>query len=120
MAMSAAARRAAQRQLAKDLRAGKQILPPAVTSKAKRAVSERKSEIVNRVVRAKELLHGSSEKFNSAESRKRVTHDKQGNLRSVDDIRKLDRIFTRAVEDEDYDFYEDLVDIDMDDADFYH
>jgi hypothetical protein len=117
---TAAERRAAQRRLARDLREGRQILPPSTTKKARAVVSDRKSELVNRIARAKRLLHSGQEGFSGASSRKHITHDKQGNARSLDDIRNLAGIYTRAIEDDDYDFHEDLVEIDMEDADWYH
>lgn len=83
----AQARRSAQRKLARDLKQGKPILPKEITRKAKEVVNKR-SELVNRIADYKKQTFGDKESFNARRSRQAVERDRQGNPRSIAELRQ--------------------------------
>jgi hypothetical protein len=82
-------RRQAQRQLAKDLRAGKPILPTKITSRAKSVSSENRN-LVNQIQAIKQRAFGDRPKWNAKQSRRAIiADDKTGRARSNAELRKI-------------------------------
>jgi hypothetical protein len=82
-------RRQAQRQLARDLKAGKPILPTKITSRAK-SVSSENRRLVDQIQAIKKATYGDRPSWNAKRSRKAIiADDKTGKVRSLTDLRKV-------------------------------
>lgn len=82
-------RRQAQRQLARDLKAGKPILPAKITSRAKTTPAESK-KLVDQIQEIKKQAYGDRPSWNAKRSRKAiVADDKTGHVRSLSELRRI-------------------------------
>lgn len=82
-------RRQAQRQLAKDLKAGKPILPTKITSRAKSVPAENK-KLVDQIQAIKKATYGDRPTWNAKRSRLAIVRDdKTGKARSLSELRTI-------------------------------
>jgi hypothetical protein len=82
-------RRIAQRQLAKDLKAGKPILPTKITSRAKSVHAENK-KLVDQIQAIKVQAYGGRPSWNAKRSRLAIQRDdKTGRVRSLSELRTV-------------------------------
>ena|ERR1700722_8398225 len=97
MAQTPAERRKAQRALARDLKAHKKILPESITRAART-----RGQVVRDIQRFKNERFGARPAFNQRRSDKNVKFDTDGNERSIETLRKIERVLARARMEDDY------------------
>ena len=103
MAQTPAERRAAQRQLAKDLKARREgkkveILPKSITHAART-----KEQIIHDIQKAKNERFASNPRFNQRRSDKAVRMDPESKQpRTINQLRKIDKVLRDAKRTDDY------------------